>query len=181
MLGPYGTGFVYIRKEVLDRLEPQVLNWLTIEGSDNFDALPKDRFSFPRQAGARVFDVPETPSFLNLHGLDASLEFIEGVGVGNVRKHCARLLDRLAEGLRASGCELSAAAQPEHSSTILGFHAGSPELTEKLHRRLRAESIAVSLRQGVIRVSPHLYNSDEDIDRLLWMVNQAAEKGPRSC
>lgn len=174
LLGPYGTGFVYIRKEVLDRLEPQVLNWLTVEGSENFDALPKDRFSFPRQAGARLFDVPETPSFLNLYGLDASLEFIERVGVAAVTKHCAGLLDRLAEGLRGSGCELSAAAQPEHSSTILGFHAGSPALTEKLHHRLRAESIAVSLRRGVIRVSPYLYNGDEDIDRLLSVVDASA-------
>jgi cysteine desulfurase / selenocysteine lyase len=174
LLGPYGTGFAYIKKEVLDRLQLHVLNWLTLEGSDNFDALPKDRFSLPNSA--KMFDVPETPNFLNLYGLEASLEFIERVGVKTVREHCVRLLDRLAEGLRGLGYELSAAAQPEHGSTILGFSAGSPELTERLHRQLRAENMAVSLRQGVIRVSPHLYNSEADIDRLLSLVSASGRR-----
>lgn len=169
LLGPYGTGFAYIRQGVLDRLQLQVPNWLTVAGSENFDALPKDRFSLPN--AARVFDAPETPNFLNLYGLEASLEFIERVGVQIVREHCVRLLDRLAEGLRGMGYKLSAAAQPERSSTILGFSASSPELTERLHRRLRAENIAVSLRQGIIRVSPYLYNSEADIDRLLSLVS----------
>ncbi len=171
LLGPYGTGFVYLAKQVLDRLEPLVLNWMSVEGAENFDALPTDRFTLP--AAARVFDVPETSNFLNLHGLDASLEFVERVGVRAVTEHCAGLLGRLEEGLRSLGCELTAAARPEHSSTIRAFRASSPLLTEELHRRLRREHIAVSLRQGLIRVSPYLYNSDEDIDRLLEVARAA--------
>jgi selenocysteine lyase/cysteine desulfurase len=165
LLGPYGTGFLYLRLGIQERLELPVVNWMTVEGSEDFDALPIDNFTLPR--AARIFDVPETPNFINLYGMEASLEFVDQAGVATVWDHCTRLNDRLAEGLRAAGFRLSDAARPEYRSTILGFQAGSPEQTAALHRHLRAENIAVSLRHGFIRVSPYLYNSEEDIDRLL--------------
>jgi len=168
LLGPYGTGFVYLRGDLQPRLELPVVNWMTIQGSEDFDALPVEDFALPR--AARIFDVPETPSFVNLYGLEASLEFVEQVGVETVSEHCTWLLVRLAEGLRRGGFELSDAALPEHRSTILGFRAASPEATAELHRRLCAQHVAVSLRHGYIRVSPYLYNTEEDIDRLLSVV-----------
>ena len=116
---------------------------------------------------ARVFDSGETGNFINLHGLEASLELVEGVTIGTVNGHCRRLLRRLEEGLRARGYTLSAASLPGHESTILGFHAVDSRATAELHQKLSANHIAVSLRHGMIRVSPYLYNDEADIDRLL--------------
>jgi cysteine desulfurase/selenocysteine lyase len=168
LLGPYGTGFVYLRSEIRDRLELPVVNWMSVEGAEDFDALPTDEFTLPR--AARIFDVGETSNFINLYGLEASLEFIGHVGVRTITEHCQRLLDRLAEGLHASGLQLSESAQPEHRSTILGFQADSLEVTARLHQKLRANRVAVSLRHGWIRVSPYLYNTEGDIERLLSVV-----------
>lgn len=165
LLGPYGTGFAYLSSEVQDRLELRVVNWSSTEGSDEFDALPIEHLKLPR--AARIFDVPETANFLNLYALEASLEYVERVGVATVQRHCTRLLDRLSEGLRSRGLTLSAAAAPERHSTILGFQAGSLEATAGIHARLEREHISVSLRQGMIRVSPYLYNDEADIERLL--------------
>jgi selenocysteine lyase/cysteine desulfurase len=165
LLGPYGAGFAYVRSQVQNRLELRVVNWSSTEGSDDFDALPIEDLTLPR--AARIFDVPETANFLNLYALEASLEYVDGVGVATVHRHCAHLLERLAEGLHSRGLTLSAAAAPERSSAILGFQAGSPEATARIHARLESEHISVSLRQGMIRVSPYLYNDEADIDRLL--------------
>ncbi len=170
LLGPYGTGFVYLRLDLQDRLELPVVNWMTVEGSDNFDALPIEDFTLPR--AARIFDVGETSNFINLSGLEASLDFVGRVGVETVNLHCTGLLERLADGLRSRGYRLSDAAVPEHRSTILGFQTESSEVTAELHQRLRAEQIAVSLRHGFIRVSPYLYNRREDIERLLSVINR---------
>jgi selenocysteine lyase/cysteine desulfurase len=168
LLGPYGTGFAYVRQSLQERLDLPVVNWMTVEGSEDFDALPIDSFTLPR--AARIFDVPETPNFMNLYGAEASLEFVEKAGVETVWKHGTRLNERLAEGLRSTSLQVSDAVQPEHRSTILGFRADSQEKTTTLHRRLRAQHVAVSLRHGFIRVSPYLYNTEEDIDRLLAAV-----------
>ncbi len=165
LLGPYSTGFAYLTPEVQDRLDLPVVNWLTVEGSEAFDSLPTDQFALPKTA--KVFDVPATANFLNLYALDASLEFVQRAGVRTVTEHCTRLLDHLAEGVLRRGLRLSAAAGPERRSTILCFQADSPELTRKLFDRLTAQHVAVSLRHGMIRVSPYLYNTASDIDRVL--------------
>ena len=168
LLGPYSTGFVYLAPEVQDRLDLQVVNWLTVEGSSDFDSLPIDQFALPKTA--RVFDVPATANFLNLYGLEASLEFIQQAGVQAVTAHCSRLLDRLAEGVGRLGLRLSAAAVPERRSTILCFQADSPEVTERLYKKLQVNQVIVSLRHGMIRVSPYLYNTESDIDHLLEII-----------
>jgi len=168
LLGPYGTGFVYLSRKVLERLELQVVNWYSVEGSEDFDALPNDQFRLPR--AARVFDAGETANFINLYGLEASLEFVRRATVRAVSEHCARLLNRLREGLHRTGYRLSEAAHAEHRSTIQGFQASSLEATAAVHQRLRANHVAVSLRHGMIRVSPYLYNVEADIDRLLEIV-----------
>jgi len=90
--------------------------------------------------------------------------------VKTVTAHCRRLLDRLAEGLLSRGFRLSAAAQPEHQSTILCFAAASADATRKLHERLVAENFAVSLRHDMIRVSPYLYNTEDEIGALLSLL-----------
>jgi selenocysteine lyase/cysteine desulfurase len=165
LLGPYGTGFAYVARELLNRLDLPVINWYSVEGAEDFDSLPKAEFTLIHDA--RVFDSGETGNFINLHGLEASLEFVEGATIGAVNEHCRRLLHRLEEGLRARGYTLSAAALPGQESTILSFHASTQVATAELYQKLSANHIAVSLRHGMIRVSPYLYNDDADIDRLL--------------
>jgi selenocysteine lyase/cysteine desulfurase len=160
LLAPYGTGFLYFRPEILDRLDVKVVTWLAVEGSEDFDALPAEEFTVMKSA--RRFDIL---AFLNMFGLDASLEFIERIGVRTIYEHCTGLLDHLAEGLLARGYTL--ATESQLRSTILCFAGPSPEATAALYQKLKSRNIAVSLRQGMIRVSPHLYNDAADIDRLL--------------
>jgi selenocysteine lyase/cysteine desulfurase len=164
-LGPYGTGCVYLSPALRGRLDLPVVNWLSVEGADDFDALPKDEFLL--SSSAKIFDVPETGNFLNLYPLDAALQYIEEVHVRQVTEHCANLLDRLAVGLEGQGFQLAVDRAGCASSTILAFCAKSLEETTRLHRRLREHQFALSLRQGNIRVSPYLYNSPEQVDRLL--------------
>ena len=168
LLGPYGTGFAYFSPAVRDRLDLQVVNWMSVEGSEDFESLPMDDFTLVH--AARVFDVPETSNFINLYALEASTEFVEGVTVRAVTLHCRCLLDRLAEGLARRGYWLSVAAEPGRQSTILAFQADSPQATTSLYEKMGANHVSVSLRQGMIRVSPYLYNTEEDIDSFLEII-----------
>jgi selenocysteine lyase/cysteine desulfurase len=162
LLAPYGTGFLYLGPKIQEQLELKVVSWLSVNGSEDFDALPTEEFTVTKSA--RRFDIL---TFLGMYGLDASLEYLEQVGVRAVSEHCAHLLDRLAAGLKRKGYALSAAADAERRSTILCFRADSAQATTALYQKLKSRHIAVSLRQGMIRVSPHLYNGEADMDRLL--------------
>lgn len=171
LLGPYGTGFAYVRRELLPKLDLSVINWYSVEGAEDFDALPEEEFTLMH--GAQVFDAGETGNFINLHGFEASLEFVEKVTVQGVESHCRRLISRLREGLCAYGYNLSSAALPGRESSILAFSAGTLSATEALCQKLLAKQVVVSLRHGMIRVSPHVYNSEVDIDRLLEVARPA--------
>jgi selenocysteine lyase/cysteine desulfurase len=165
LLGPYGTGFVYVREELLNRLELKVVNWMSVDGAHDFDALPVDEFVLP--GAARIFDVPETGNFINLSALEASLEFVRSVGPGVVAGHCMDLLDHAAEGLRSRGHILTNDDRSSLPSPLLCFRCRSDEETAGLYEKLQAHNVEVSLRHHRIRVSPYLYNTQADIDRLL--------------
>lgn len=170
LLGPYGTGFVYLRDELLNRLDLKVVNWLSVDGSDNFDALPVDDFVLPRAAG--IFDSAATANFLNLYAFEACLEFVLGVGVASVTRHCTDLLNFAADRLRSKGYHLGNHDDRSRlASPILTFQGQSDDATAKLYGDLKAKHIEVSLRHNRIRVSPYLYNNSEDIERLLDMAN----------
>ena len=165
LLGPYGTGFVYVREELLNRLELKVVNWLSVDGADDFDALPIEDFRLP--GAARIFDIPETANFLNLSAMEASLEFVRGVGAAAVTAHCMELLDHAAEGLQARGHVLINDDRSQLPSPILAFRCRSAEETDNLYAKLKAHHVEVSLRHHRIRVSPYVYNNRDDIARLV--------------
>jgi len=165
LLGPYGTGFVYVRKELLDRLELKVVNWMSVDGAEDFDALPVENFRLAD--AARIFDAPETANFINLSAMEASLEFVRRVGVPAVTRHCTVLLDRAAQGLQARGHILANDDRLQLPSPLLCFRCDSDNATDRIYAELKAHHVEVSLRHHRIRVSPYLYNNTEDIDHLL--------------
>jgi cysteine desulfurase/selenocysteine lyase len=165
LLGPYGTGFVYVREELLNRLELKVVNWQSVEGAHEFNSLPVEEFVLA--SAARIFDIPETGNFINLSAFEASLEFVRSVGAGVVRRHCTDLLDSAAEGLVSSGHTVTNDDRSIHPSPLLCFRCRSDEETARLYEKLQANHVEVSLRHHRIRVSPYLYNTQADIDRLL--------------
>src|SRR5439155_3349184 len=100
LLGPFGTGFTYINPALLERLSVREVNWMNVEGSSNLAEPGGGPLRF--RDGARRLDIPEAASFLNLHGLIASLSFLARVGVDSVETHVRRLHDRLVRSLDPS-------------------------------------------------------------------------------
>lgn len=170
LLGPYGTGFVYIQQDLLNQLDLKVVNWLAVDGADNFDALPVGEFTLPN--AARIFDSAETANFLNLYALEACLEFVLKAGVDTITRHCTNLLDFAEEKLQSGGCQFSHEDRSMFPSPILTFRCGSDEATAKLYDELKTHQIEVSLRHNRIRISPYLYNNKEDIQSLLDVGNR---------
>ena len=170
LLGPYGTGFTYVSPKILPRLRVANVNWQTVEGAVNLNRPLAYELRF--RDGACRFDTHERASFLNLAGLCASMEFLARVRVSTVQAHAMRLLDRLLLGLAATTLRPASDTAPERRSTILALEAETPDATRRAWRRLLDAGVVVSLRGGLIRVAPHLYNDEEDIDRLLAAVRR---------
>lgn len=164
LLSPYGTGFAYFRPEVLRSLRVTDVYWQAVEGAEDFNRLP--RAGWKLAAGARRFDSIETASFLNMSAMLASLRFLRRVGVETIERHARQLLDRLLERL-PPGYRVESSLKPAERSTLLALAASDPAATRRAYQALLAARVVVSLRQDRIRISPHLYNTESDMDRCL--------------
>lgn len=170
LLGPFGTGFFWIKHELLSQVLPAPFNWMAVPGSENFAKL---NFSDPKPAdSAKRWDAPEWASHFNFNlvGMDASLEFVLRMGAETVEQHNHKLIEMMFERLPKDRCVPASPLEREKRGPYGCFAARSAEKTAQLYNKLRAENVIVSLREGNIRVSPHLYNTERDIDRLIAVV-----------
>jgi len=169
LLSPFGTGFFWARREAIEKLRPGPFYWMALDGARNFHSL---RLENPHPiGGARRWDAPETANFTNLAAMEASLEFISRVGIETIAAHTGRLINYLIERMPRDCCGLASPADAEKRGAAICVAARKPERTKELYAKLREAQIYVSLREGALRVSPHLYNTENDIARLLAILS----------
>jgi selenocysteine lyase/cysteine desulfurase len=165
LLSPYGTGFFWAKNEHTEKMRPGPFYWAAAEGAENFNSLALEN---PKPArGARRWDIPETSNYFNFAAMDASLQFVLQVGPETVEAHNRKLIDFLFERLPKDRCVPASPLDSARRGPYGCFTARSPEKTVELYQKLVNEKIITSLREGNIRVSPHLYNTERDIDRLI--------------
>ncbi len=166
LCGPYATGFAWIRSEVLESLTYEPAYWLThqLAAPGGFERRPEYELS---DVGASAYDVFCTANFLNFRPWIASVELLLDWGIERIAAFDQTLVDRLLEGLAGTPLTVrSPREQPERSTLVFVSHEREEE-NQALHDRLRAAGVDVALRGGALRVSPHFYNDERDIDRAL--------------
>ena len=169
LLSPYGTGFFWARRGAMEKLRPAPFYWMALEGARNFHSLPLDKLK--PVAGARRWDAPETANFSNLSAMQASLEFIERVGVKTIAEHNRNLITHLIERLPRDTCVLASPNRAEKRGPYVCLTARTPERTQELFEKLRGAQVFVSLRENALRISPHLYNTERDIAKLISVLS----------
>ena len=170
LLGPFGTGFFWAKSEHLGMVRPGPFYWMALMGSHNFAAL---NFDDPKlAANAKRWDSPEWASYFNfnLAAMDVSVDFVVRMGPELVAAHNRKLIELLFERLPKDRYVLASPTDAARRGSYGCFAARSREKTAEVYQHLRKENVVVSLREGNIRVSPHLYNTERDIDRLISVV-----------
>jgi selenocysteine lyase/cysteine desulfurase len=169
LLGPCGAGLLYVRRSLQDQMNPPIYGWHNVR-CPNFVAQEQIVFS----SGSKKFEAG-TQNLLGLVGLIAAMELILELGVENIARELLRKRAVLVPALEAKGYTvLEAKASPEVGSGIVSFHRPGSDLAA-LHQKLEAARIITSLRgtrdgQQYIRVSPHYYNSDAELHKMLDLI-----------
>jgi selenocysteine lyase/cysteine desulfurase len=169
LLGPCGAGLMYVRNALQERVTPHIYGWHNVRCPDY---IAQDKIVYRR--GAKKYEAG-THNLLGLVGLVAGMELILEVGVANIARELLRKRAWLSSALREKGCSvLFADASPEVSSGMLSFCQPGRD-PAALHQRLAEAKIITSLRrvrsgQRYVRVSPHFYNTDEELQRLMELL-----------
>jgi cysteine desulfurase/selenocysteine lyase len=174
LCGPYGTGFAWIRSEVIDRLEPAHY-WLALPDDGHLEDALTD-FSRPRgNLAHRAFDVFGTASFLNVIPWTAAISYLDEIGTEAIAAHDDHLVQRLLDRLDPERFRIISPASRKARSTIAVFSHREPRRNSIIHASLTQAGIDTSLRAGSIRVSAHLYNSAEEIEELVEIAIAAGD------
>lgn len=168
LLSPYGTGFFWAKSEHIANMRPGPFYFMAMEGAEDFSALSNEN---PKaSSAARRWDMAETANYFNLAGMDASVEFVLRARPETVAAHSRKLIDFLYKRLPKDRCVPTSPTDAARRGPYGCFAARTPEKTTALYEKLRKENVITSLREGNIRVSPHLYNTERDIDRLISVI-----------
>ncbi|MBV7256026.1 aminotransferase class V-fold PLP-dependent enzyme [Pacificimonas sp. WHA3] len=169
LLGPYGIGMMYVAPRWQDG-RPIEENWMNRIGSENFARLTDYQDGY--QPGARRYDMGEKSNPPLLMGASAALDLIDQWGAGNIADTLGARTATLAEAARLMG--LTARDEPDRAAHFLslGFPGGMPD---DLPERLAASRVFVSARGTSLRVTPHLWTTDEDAQRLIGVLRTCSQ------
>jgi selenocysteine lyase/cysteine desulfurase len=161
LLGPEGAGLFYIRRELVEHVRPTQIGWMNVVDAQNYGD-----YNYTLKADATRFECG-SHNVAGLLGLRASLALFSVIGVENVMNRIKGLTDRLIEGLEFKGYTIVSPRGIGRWSGIVSF--SSPTHSHKdLATQLRASHrIEIAIREGWLRASPHFYNTDAQIDRLI--------------
>ncbi len=161
LLGPLGLGFLYLRRDVQRVVWPAEVGHHSVEQDPDHYT----HYNLTFRPTAEKFEA-SAPNFAGVFGLSASLDLFHTVGLDAVAARVVALTDRLCEGLAARGYRLRSPRGPSEKSGAVTF-VSARHASADLHARLREARIVTSLREGAVRVSPHFYNTEAEIDRFL--------------
>jgi cysteine desulfurase/selenocysteine lyase len=173
LLGMYGCGFLYCSRDWAQRLTPAYLSRPAVD-------LPPERYS--EMAGleaavhgnARRFEVGAV-DYASCYAVDASLDLLSSVGPGAIEVHVLALAHRLRTGMADLGLEVPRRAFGPAGSHIVtvgrlgagGHGVADDPLLARISAHLAQQRVVHTIRRGMLRFAFHLFNSDDDVDRVL--------------
>ena len=161
LMSPMGIGFLYLSDKMSSLIEPYKTGWLSVEDPWELSEFEKSWLPVSQHLETG------TPNVLGISGLGASLKVFEDIGTNDIQQHILHLsgytIDRLKNKSNIN------IITSEDASRRMGIITFSSETTSKedmdsIIQTLKKEQITISAREGYFRISPHFYNTKEEID-----------------
>ena len=159
LLSPISTGFLYVKRNLFDEVWPTIIGYRSDEHHMQYDFR-----EFQPAMTARRYEDGQV-NFPGFTGMKEAIGLLQSVGLENVWNRIVTLTDRLGDGLlHRTNVKLKSSVDEGSRSGILNVACENPDTAEK---HLLEHGIVVSVRGGGLRISPHFYNAEDEIDKLL--------------
>ncbi|MDF3053240.1 MAG: aminotransferase class, partial [Geminicoccaceae bacterium] len=156
----------YVRRELIHELRPAVTGWMAFEGTDDFTRLTE--YNDTLRGDARRFELITLP-YQDFAGMNASVRLLLDVGIPAIAEHLRALHAPLLAWASSSGVRVVSPVG-DHGSGILCI---APADVGSAFRALKAARVICGMREGAIRLSPHLYNSLDEMERVVDILEKA--------
>jgi len=166
MMSPKGTGYLYLTEELQAQLDMSYLGWLSVENPFDFHNFKQDL-----DASAQRFELA-TANAMGIFGMHTAVELLLEVGIPQISEHILDITGYLRNRLEAIGCEILTPFEDQERAGIMLFSLGDESHNKEVFQELLDKNVTISLREGKLRVSPHFYNTREDLDKFLAILQQ---------
>ncbi|HEY6120174.1 MAG TPA: aminotransferase class V-fold PLP-dependent enzyme [Pyrinomonadaceae bacterium] len=161
LLAPEGVGLLYLSERAQERIEPTLVGWISVSDPEDYD-----NFEQEWKPGALAWETGTGPASL-IYGLEASLRLLCEVGIKRIAGHLNDLTDMLCERLQGLNYEMVSSRLPgEKSQIVCVKHKGGLSAVS-LYAHLKQQNIITAPRGTRLRIAPHLYNNEDDIEALI--------------
>jgi len=168
LLSPHGVSFVFVRRELIEELLPSMASWRSVVDPMNFldyeQALHPDAQRF--EGGSL--------NYPGVAALGVSLDLLVRAGLEDIERHVLGLRARLVDGARRAGIGVISDFPAHACSGIVLLDRGAADV-EELRAHADAAKVGITVREVGVRVSPHGYNDEEDVDRVLAVLEPCAQ------
>ncbi|MFM0045691.1 aminotransferase class V-fold PLP-dependent enzyme [Paraburkholderia sediminicola] len=174
LLGLYGMGFLYVRKEVAESMKPVYISRMGIQLAEAHEAAVGDPSAFTFAKGARRFDLGNF-NFIGAVAVAQSISELEAVGSINIEQYVTSLAQRLATGIAELGLPVFGGAEAKDRAHIVsigsaigdGHDSTDDAVLSGLSAALLNNNVRHTIRRGFVRLSLHAYNNDDDVDQVV--------------
>jgi selenocysteine lyase/cysteine desulfurase len=168
LLSPPGAGYLYVKEELIEKFEPPFVGWASVK-PEVFETIDFwDIWSLRLSETASRFEVG-SPGFISLMGAAEALKMLLNFDTKNIEERILKLTGHVIEAIKNLGLEIFTPEEKKYRSGIVLFKIHKPQ---ELVTKLRQKGIVVSARAHGIRVSPHFYNTEDEIERLIEEVKK---------
>ena len=157
LLGTAGIGFLYTRPELIERLVPSVTGWFA-----QSDIMAMDNTRYHPSPTARRFEAG-TPPVVNSYAARAGLAIVNEIGLPAIQERISMLTTMIKDRARERGYQFAMPDDPRKHGAMISLRSHNEH---ELVDALTADNIVTSYRGGNLRISPHFYNNERDIDHL---------------
>lgn len=162
LLGPYSLGMAYYGPRFYDGI-PIEDNWMNHHGAENFSELVRYDYAF--KPAASRYEVGESSNFILVPMLSESIRQVISWTPSAIQEYCGNITQQAIEELSSLGYFIE---EPQYRGAhLFGIYLPDPGRLDDFKQRILAQNIYVSYRGNAIRVSPHLYNTKKDMEKLV--------------
>jgi selenocysteine lyase/cysteine desulfurase len=169
LLSPPGAAYLCVRDDLIEKFEPPFVGWASVK-QEVFDTIDFwDIWNLNLSKTASRFEVG-SPSVMSFVGAAEAMKMLLHFGTENIKRRIMKLTDHLIDAVKDIGLKLQTPEEKSCRSGIVNFRIDKPQ---KVIERLGKKGIVVSARCHGIRVAPHFYNTEKEIDKLMEEIKRA--------
>jgi selenocysteine lyase/cysteine desulfurase len=161
LLGPEGAGIFFCRRELLAKTRPLIVGWMNVINQDEYGS-----YDFTLKSDARRFECGSY-TVATLLSLKAAVDLLLQVGIDPIAQRIKTLTDHLIGGLESKGYSIISPRDADQWSGIVSFTSSRHDHNQIWRELRQTQKTEIAVREGRLRCSPHFYNTDEQIDRLI--------------